>query len=1048
MTKWLTGAGLYLNSDFHTGMKILKAIAAAGVLPLVGLLAGPTTIPLYENFGALTNVPQVDAVAFANYGQFSVSSRAPYETFNTLYYTNRGVMSGIPGFRLDYFDDAGVRRPAARFVNALGASIGVSEGFASAALLRVAATNIVNRGVLYSDNTGLIEIKGHNVDLSRSILSIDPVNYGGGYQRYNPFFDYRDDYGVYDLYWGMGEQDPSVLSSELISVVGEAVTGFMPTHCVTNDLPGECFNGSRGRLPNPYSFVYTNDATPTNRVIQVILVALDDTNITPSVALYPSRIPSNYFTSPAIQLATYLTNNTAESSDLYTLYMIDRLAADTNMVLLSNVLDQVTGLPYRPGPLEFTRDTPMEYAFGRPTNYGIRTNLDQLVMMTRGSTVTNVSTNVESGELSTSIVETVGYEYNLVTNLYASYGAFVTNQVSTVPSSPSSSITNAQGRIVIHADNLNMERTKVRGEGHITINTKHLVSSANASIDVSSILYSLGSTNGNLRLQSLTLPNVQRLSGYVYAWSGVWTNQLLVVSNTFVKVTNTVTDPGGGGDPGVLAATEEISYTNELSTNYIEVGIHVHMLDGRRLSARWPTFLNGLATYSTNVYFDDTMRIVETLRVDAEALTISPNGQLIIGSSSAGSKIRDWNILGFPNLKYLTNDGIIAIPSLGYFGNDRSEPYRRIVNRGTNVARAFNFRADEMDVGGYIGTAQLYELPDGSLVTVPAPGTIRVETGSLKMENGVMDSYYDLSITAQSARLRNYTNQAGGLIEFAVSGDLSDSGPGANSVIRASRGVHLRTKPASGALLGTEVQLSTGTGEAVDCTWSATDLGPTGDGYLDNAAVGWLTIAPGRNGQITFGGEGSNQALYTDYLEFSSTAEQDLEGSLKVNPDFTIYFAAANLPVEKIEGAFPGRVRWVQGFAGPNSSVEVLVISDVNLDPPKQNTVIVNRGFRESVEIDSDGDGIANKFDLDPFSGVRITDVELQGPPDRVAISWNAAGGTSYRVESTTGLGSATWKLVAEYVNADAQPQSATVVDPTPVDGTPRYYRVTYVAGQ
>ena len=196
------------------------------------------------------------------------------------------------------------------------------------------------------------------------------------------------------------------------------------------------------------------------------------------------------------------------------------------------------------------------------------------------------------------------------------------------------------------------------------------------------------------------------------------------------------------------------------------------------------------------------------------------------------------------------------------------------------------------------------------------------------------------------------------------------------------------------------------------------------------------------------GGEGSTQALYTDYLEFSSTAELDLEGSLKVDPDFTIYFAAANLPIERIEGAFPGRVRWVQDFAGPNSSVDVLVISDVNVDPPEQKTVIVNRGFRDSVEIDSDGDGIANKFDLDPFSGVRITDVELDGAPDRVAIGWNAGGGTTYGVESTTRLGGATWMLVAEYVNADAQPRSVTVVDPIPVDGTPRYYRVTYVAGQ
>src|SRR5881396_1745946 len=81
------------------------------------------TIPLYENFGTVTNVPQVDAVAFANYGQFNIFSTLPYDTQNTLYFTNRGTMNGVPGFRFDHVADNRIRDRAINFINLPGASV-------------------------------------------------------------------------------------------------------------------------------------------------------------------------------------------------------------------------------------------------------------------------------------------------------------------------------------------------------------------------------------------------------------------------------------------------------------------------------------------------------------------------------------------------------------------------------------------------------------------------------------------------------------------------------------------------------------------------------------------------------------------------------------------------------------------------------------------------------------------------------------------------------------------------------------------------------------
>ena len=71
----------------------------AGVL-MVGVgIASQGAIPLYENFGTLTDVPQIDAISFANYGTFSVSTVLPYDFQDTLNFTNMAEMSGSPGFR-------------------------------------------------------------------------------------------------------------------------------------------------------------------------------------------------------------------------------------------------------------------------------------------------------------------------------------------------------------------------------------------------------------------------------------------------------------------------------------------------------------------------------------------------------------------------------------------------------------------------------------------------------------------------------------------------------------------------------------------------------------------------------------------------------------------------------------------------------------------------------------------------------------------------------------------------------------------------------------
>src|SRR5438309_276636 len=82
--------------------------AVIGCLGL-GLLAAEAVAAdaLYLNTGSV-NTPQVDAITFINKGLFQASSSIPYETQDTLYFTNTvgtfagsGTMIGSPGFRFN-----------------------------------------------------------------------------------------------------------------------------------------------------------------------------------------------------------------------------------------------------------------------------------------------------------------------------------------------------------------------------------------------------------------------------------------------------------------------------------------------------------------------------------------------------------------------------------------------------------------------------------------------------------------------------------------------------------------------------------------------------------------------------------------------------------------------------------------------------------------------------------------------------------------------------------------------------------------------------------
>ncbi len=1039
----------------ESSMKRISTILLSGCLTTT-VLAGPTTVPLYENLTSVTNVPQIDALAFANYGSFTIQGFIPiqtpglaYDFMNTRTFYNEGEMVASPGFLFDTIDDFGWHSPAERFENANGGLVQalagglVSQGGAPS-VIRIHAADVVNRGTLLIEADGLLEIQGDHVDLRRSAVGAQAILFGSGFHSTdadNPF--YQEDEGVTDDFWGHGEQDPRFLSSSIITSFRGSLNAQAPLHAITNSV----FNFVNSfPLNDPLSFVHTNELDPTNWVVDIVLVGNEDPYMNTQVNFFASSNPTNLFTSPAVQLQSNLTNVLAGNNDSVAFYLVDRMAAETNFYNLTNIATQT--FPYRPVTLEWTRNLPLEFALGEPPNYDIRSNLSDLVYYPGETSITNVTTNYyevpvdpdgldQVMEIVTNIVTTVGHAHDLVTNIYSASGVTVTNLAFEVPDVPNASITNAVGRVELKANTLNLDNTRIRGEGHVTIATDHLVSSKNAVVDVASLYYDLGSTNGELRLQSLVLPEAQRLAGNMQAWSGVWTNTLIVVTNaiTNLTITNIVNDPDTG-EP-VLTITNDPG-TNIITTNNIRVGIHVLMLDASQMLTRYPTFVNGLIASSTNVYISDLTRVLESLELDGETLTVDEGGSFYVGdvSSSSASSLRDWTVDHFPNLVSITNNGMISVPNLIYMGTDRDEPYETIVvgSAGTNAASGHLYEANEFYNSGLITSSQAYLAGTTNLVLFPAFGPVSIEADYIEFNGGRIESGGNLTLKANQMKLRHSTNSAPRRIVLDVSQSLVDSGGEAQVQFGCGQGIEMVRKPQESSLLGTTIALGAAQYQLVSSTWPADDVGAVPAGYTNNLAIGRLVIDPAVQGTLSIAGAGDRNGMYVDYLEFGTSAQADLEGSLIIEPNLTVYFSDSNLDYATLTDTFPDRLVWISDFAGPNSSVPVLL--------PNGQTIRVSRGFRNSPTIDSDADGIANGSDISPFDGATITEFDLTA--GMMSLTWRAAPDTTYQIEVTDAIPFGDWSVIREYTHSGTEVEEVSIEDTIPAGTGERYYRVSY----
>jgi hypothetical protein len=432
-------------------------------------------------------------------------------------------------------------------------------------------------------------------------------------------------------------------------------------------------------------------------------------------------------------------------------------------------------------------------------------------------------------------------------------------------------------------------------------------------------------------------------------------------------------------------------------------------------------------------------------------------------------------LIGVQNL---TNYGRISLPTLASFGGNTNlgsegsqGTLTSFVNRGSVEGLGTFVRADYFENSGTIvstNNSRFFATNDFCLQTVQeftnfssSIGAIEINARIAKYAGGTLGTDGDVRVLGGTAKFNNQAILAGGGLYFGADNVLTDTGSDAANLWRTGDGLHMEKIPVNkGNLLGTRIIASAPDFAIIHSTWGSTDFGTNISGFTNNMAIGQLILDSGFAAQFEFSGTvdgtSSRKAIYVDQLVLRGDIVTDLSSlrdALSLN-NIELFYAdivSANpdINAESLDGLIlneqspsgTSNLHWVRYFAGPNSSVDVVIVQN-----GQAISVPVNRALRFSTSIDSDSDGIPNAFDSFPFNPAmpQITNISVAGIGGQVKITFNAEPGGTYRVESASSLISPIWQLVSVYQNTGTQAVTRTVTDPNNATAGSRFYRVTY----
>jgi hypothetical protein len=1014
-----------------------------------------------------TNAPQVNAISFINYGTFSVLSDLPYDFENTLNFTNEGIISGAVGFRFETVKSDGEVVPAASFYNEGGWIIQANEtpiqinpnpdipdidfgfgtlpgsGLTMPNYLYVNATNIINKGLLSAGVNGVLRIEGEEIDLSRGGLEIAPMI--GGSSMNVPTNTFYPDLGIYDAYWNGRDNNNNWITNQVIAVDGLISLSDGLTNVSGPSFPfeGDMFGGTlpQGSMPpfmleNPNYGIVVEQPSDTNVLVQAVFVGGMNTNIESEILFFqPSALPNR---TPIVRLSYTSTNKVVGDPYTTEIYIKDTLATDTNRGIATNLITMTT---YRPWAYELSRIPLLEYLGASEGN----TALDD----------TFILLGANAGEFVTPIV----------TNFFAGYSA----NLDFIPTRPHEveGFTPAElpGRIEIEAVNLDLDRTRIRGEGYVSITADNVTGQETALIEAETLSYNLSADSGLLTIENYVPDTIQRLSGGVSVWSGLWTNFVEVVTEAAGPAALPQDDSGDDDDQGGNGEPQEPT----METNQIEYLVHVMIVDHSMAQTEIPVTVHDFESRSVNTVINDNMLVENKFLISGETLTL--NGNLVLSPT----EINDWTSALVPNVTSLTNSGAIYVEDTMTIGADRELPFENFVNTGLIENYTSTFQSENFANSGQITTV--------SRLIINANDVWLGSGGANTCGN-------DVIITADNVSMNEYLSETQRSLIIKAD-NLTDTGIDAKVVLSVKDGVRFEAltegSAVQGDLLGTTIETTAPRFLSVAHQWGAVDMGDVAAGYQNNLAVGRLVLSAEYDAELFFEGVGGDNALYVEMLEFGpgtfTLDDEDnvtiIEESLRIDEDFMIYFAAAeavlvveddgagngnganggagvggiggdggeggepdpepeprifSLSPEQLEGMFGGRLKWVRGFAGPNSSVEVS-LSD-------GSKVLMNAGLKNSDTIDSDADGRVNAVDRHPLDGATIRGIGIQD--GNISLKWNAAAQTTYKIDCADSLENPEWINCEVYYHDSEENAEVTISVPLPEGKENVYFRISY----
>lgn len=885
----------------------MKRIITFFLSLIVSVPVGRATDALFFNAGTITNAIPIDATTFLNLGTFTniFTSELPYDMSNVRFFTNRGTMSGSVGFKFDNVDTAlGTRRPLVNFYNGNGANISgidadlstssfftlnnLFNGFGAASFVKISATNLVNRGNLSVGTIGLMQVSGKNVDLSRGSLSAGQL-FGIETNTFfnNGFFGFNQNtFGVEDLYGGAGPQTLNISGQ----FIGGNSLGYFPPNGVFSPFHNVQFRaGSQGgafgginlnaQVSLPLTFpadfeahAYVEDirqtSQGTDKIIQVVFVKTNfvDTNITSQVRFgFTGSTFGGFGRTAIVEFSTPELDPVSGEIVTNAIYLLDNAAEFGAIFAFTNIFSSAI----RPSTYQITTVTPFEWAFADPSN----TVYDPSLIFPGNSYPPNgVVDGFYAGygaqvgrnpELASGVTGLSG-----LTN-FNFFGFGFTNLESLlVLPDP----TNQPGRIEINADNLDMTLTRIRAEGALNLNAKHLHGGGAFDVSAGIVNADLGSTNGSLVISNIFPSHFKRVRGNLYAYTTIWNN------------------------------TE----TNAVETNNNR--FHVLILD-HELKADFTPTIRNLTLRSTNLLIKDNLTITRSAKFHAENLTFTGTNTF----SERAISLRAGNFVGVKNFLNESNS-VFQGANDAYFGFDTVAGWESITNRGTITATAPLFKATSFSNSGTIVA------DDGGSIIIQA-GAAELSNSTNTADGNVFISAGDLRVTGSTitAGAINDLGQLGfGQLILNITNLLTDFGDGASNVWQVSNGFELQRKPFEGDLLGTEIRtIVTGFTEA-EHRWAGEDVGPNPEGFVNNVALGHLILdVRSPNASLRFTGTGFENALYVVDLDFNVSTNVDINTSLNnlmtIDDNMRIYYVNSNAG-DKLTNAFPGRVIQVEDF--------------------------------------------------------------------------------------------------------------------------------------